>query len=166
MAEQDLQKSALATRDQLGRPDSINPVGVWDFKEQIGIEEGPTAVFTRNIGTAFILGHPDNGVIGTDLLGAGTYGSNVVDTVVNSNNAFHEHFRDSDYNDSTNSTASWDTTNYRWEFIPNDVGQTKSIFLNRQSVTKILPKLIVEGISITTQIDQVNFSGGREVNIT
>lgn len=164
MAEQDLNKTVVAIRDQLGNLDEINAVGVWDYEEEIGIEEGPTRVSTRTIGTAFILGHPTNAILGTNQLGAGTLGSLVPVRVVNPDNVFHDHFRDTNFNDTNNSTASWDATNFRWEFIVNDVGRTLSLFLNNQVISSILPNLTLEGISVTVVID--TSLGGQEVNVT
>ena len=165
MAEQDLNKTVVAIRDQLGHLDNVNAVGVWDYEEEVGIEEGPTRISTRQIGTAFILGHPTNAILGTQTFGAGTYGSLIPSRVVNPDNVFHDHFRDTNYNDTTNSVgASWDTTNFRWEFINGDVGRTLSLFLNTQAISSILPNLTIEGVSVRVIID--TSLGGQEVNVT
>jgi len=165
MAEQDFQKTVLAIRDQIGALDEVNTVGVWDYDEAVGIEEGPTKVSTVTLGTSFILDHPDNGILDTNILGDATKVT-TVQRVVNSDNIFHDHFRDTTYQDSTNGSASWDTTNFRWEFTINEQGQTLSIFKNVQSVASVLPNLTIEGVSVLTTIDKISFPGGREVNIT
>ena len=165
MASQNLNKSVVAIRDQLGNLDNVNPVGVWDYDEEIGIEEGPARISKRNIGTAFILGHPANAILGTSALGAGTYGSLVPQRVVNPDNVFHDHFRDTNF-EGTSSTATWDTTNYRWEFISGDEGKTSSLFLNQQSISSVLPNLNIEGISVTVKIDTTANPGGVTKNVT
>ena len=167
MAEQDSQKSALATRDQLGRQDKVNTVGVWDFKEQVGIEEGPTKVAIVGIGTALIFNHATNGKLNSGYVyGPGGKAAEDVKRVINPDNIFKEHFRDTTYQDSTNGAASWDTTNFRWEFGKDDQGQTKAIFKDVKSVSTVTPLISMRGVTVTFVVDKMAFSGGKEVNIT
>lgn len=165
MAEQNLRKTVVAIRDQIGSLDSVNPVGVWDYDEELGIEEGPTMIRKRDIGTAWVWGHPDNCIWGTTEWGEGTLGSWVLQRVVNPDNVFHEHFRDNTYED-TSGTATFDISNYRWEFTINDIAKTNSIFYNQQAISSVKINARIEGISIISQIDTINFPGGRDITLT
>ena len=74
--------------------------------------------------------------------------------------------RETEFRDTTNTTASWDTTNFRIEFSPNTQLQTDSIFYNSQEISAVKLTITVSGIKVQTQVDKTNFPGGREVNLT
>ena len=155
-----------STKDNIGTRDSNKDQILLRNRESVFIEEGPTQIQQQLIGTAFILGHSANGVLGTSTLGAGTLGSYTKYSVVNPDKTFHEHFRDTDFRDSVNTTGTWDTTNFRVELMITDQMQTGSIFYDYKEVSGVKITASTSGLKIRTQIDEQNFSGGREVNLT
>ena len=106
----------------------------------------------RLIGTAFILGHADNGVLGTDELGAGTMGSFTTIRVVSPNNIFWEYFASTSYQDTTNTTASINTTNEEASFTSNKVYQTSLIFKNNADITLVKPTINIRSASATLNV--------------
>ena len=166
MAGDYVDDALVAVRDQLGNLDEVNTVGVFEYDEYVGIEEGPALVRKKLQGTSFVLDSLTAGILDTNTLDFGTPGSEIVQRVVNPNNVFHEHFRDTTFEATSGSTATWDTTNYRWEFMTGKEGKTKSLFLNTKSISSITSNLTIEGLSVTVQIDTTNYPGGRSVNLT
>ena len=62
------------TKQELSKPSSIHTIFIINrYRLQVRVTEMKTE--RRNIGTAFILGHSDNAVVGSDAIGAGTLGS-------------------------------------------------------------------------------------------
>lgn len=60
-----LARELIDTQNQLGEDDTITPVfGL--FSQNIGIESTELVATKRSIGHAFTVGHPINGVIGTN----------------------------------------------------------------------------------------------------
>ena len=114
-------KDVAAIRDQLGNDPTIFPVLVSEYFEQLGLEGGPCIFNEVNIAHGFILGHPTNGVLGVangvdgeQLELGGSSRTTVVNSIINPGKIFHEHFRDTDFADTTQTnTANWDTTNFR-----------------------------------------------------
>ena len=166
MVLQQMGETAQQTKDALGPRDTTRDPILFRNREFIRVEEGPLIVQNRTIGTAFILGHPTNGILGTSTLGQGTLGSWTTRRITNPNNVFHEHFRDSFFNDTANTTASWDTTNFRVEFATDRELFTGSIFLNSEEVAQVKPTLNSSGLRVTFQIDSDANPGGVEVNLT
>ena len=166
MVIQDIATAGQETKDNLGARDTTKDQILLRNKESFFIEEGPTKIQTRTIGTAFILGHPTNGILGTSQLGAGTYGSLTKYAVVNPNSTFHDHLRETEFEDSTNTTANWDTTNFKAEFSPFDQLQTDSIFYNYKELSTVKLTISTSGFKVQTQIDVAKFPFGREVNLT
>lgn len=155
------------TKDNLGPRDTTKEQVLLLNTENIYIEEGPTDIQTQLIGTAFILGHPSNGILGTSAFGAGTMGSYTTYAVVNPNNVFHEHFRENRFYDSSNSAnVDWDTTNFRIEFSNGGEARTLAIFYNSTEIASVKLTIDVSGMRVRTQIDVANFPQGREVNLT
>lgn len=107
---EDIEKSIVAIKDQLGKPPEHLTVGVWEYFEDISIDELSTVVKLNSLGSSFILGHPTNGVLGTSALGESgrvltTY------TITNPNLVFRERFHDDYFKDSTaTNTSDWNTT--------------------------------------------------------
>jgi len=160
----DLYNSHRETRDNLGNQDeNKNLILLGPYKETIGTELGPTQITISNIGDAFILGHVTNGILGTSMLGATNYGSPTVVRVVNPNNIFHEHFRFSDFNDTTVTTASFSTTYFNVSFDLDEIFQTKSIFYNVESVQYVTIYVNLTGSKTTITVDN---GGGQLVTLT
>ena len=153
------------TKDAIGDRDTTKQLVLFRDTETINIEEGPSSHEYQLIGSAFILGHPVNAVLGTSTLGVGTMGSYVVLRVTNPLNIFHEHLRE-DFFKATATTANWDTTNFRIECINNDIIQTNSIFLNSTNITKVKVTLDLSGLQVETLVDTTNYPGGRNINLT
>lgn len=163
------------TRDNQGRPDE-NKRQVFVFggplSESLNIEEGPTQLKKRNAGDAFIIGHSVNGVLGTAngtggtqiTLGDGKIGATTINRVTNPGNVFHEHFRYSNFNDSTVTTANFDTTNFNVAFDVNEIFQTPSIFLNQQSIISVQLDASINGGSTTFNLS--SDEEGQDVTVT
>ena len=152
------------TRDNLGSQDeNKNIILIGPFTEKIGVEEGPTILKKRDVGTAFIWGHTDNGIWGTSAWGGGTIEAFSIQRVVNPNNTFHEHFRFSDLNDTTNTTGSFSTTNFNVSMDYNEIYQTLEVFKNLESVQ--YATVYVDFTGTKTQI-LIDSSGGQIVTIT
>ncbi len=148
-----MSKDTAAIRDQLGNDPDVTFFLNTDYSESIGIEENSTTISGESLGNSWIVGSPTNGIVGTNLSTEGG-GQQVVGSsgralaiirVVNPNNIFREHFRDTDFKDSP-TTADWDTTNFRIAmttatskkraYTPT-VATFKSIFLNQETITKV-----------------------------
>lgn len=151
------------TRDNLGSQDeNKNLVFLGPYYENLGVEEGPTQLKTRNIGTAFILGHANNGVLGTSALGIGTMTAWTINKVVNPNNIFHEHFRFSDFNDTNNTTGSFSTTYFNVCLDLNEIFQTLQIFDNSQSIQYVTAYIDLTGAKSRVAVSS---GGGQIVNL-
>ena len=146
-----MSKTTAAIKDQLGTNPETTFLLNADYFETLGIEEGPTKVSKKTLGHSWIVGSTTNGLVGTNtstedgqqqVVG----GHNRVETlhrIVNPNNTFHEHFRDTEYQD-TPTTANWDLVAGRLSMhtsnnhgtVYNTLATTKEIFLNVQTVLK------------------------------
>jgi len=82
----------------------------------IGIEVGPTKITTAGGGSAFIIGHPTNGVLGTALgmngkqviIGLGGLGGgSAIQQVINPNSRFVERFNFDTFIDTSNTTCEY-----------------------------------------------------------
>jgi hypothetical protein len=167
MVIEQLGTTAQQTKDAIGPRDTTQDQILLRNREFVIVEEGSTIVEQQSIGTAFILNHSDNGVLGTSTLGDGTLGSYTTYAVVNPNNIFYEHFRNNFFYDSTNSTGvSWDTTNFRTEFSNNGEVRTLPIYFDYTEIATVKLTINTSGLRVQTQVDIVNFPAGREVNLT
>ena len=124
------------TRDNIGEQDTNRQLILKRNIEKFFLEDGALIIETRTIGNAGVLGHPINAKLGTMILGVGTMGSWIVARVVNPNKIWREHFRDTEFKDTTNTTADWDTTNFYCDFTANEIMQTSVVFGNNESITK------------------------------
>jgi hypothetical protein len=96
---------------------------------------------------AFILGNVSSGRLGTDELGE-TLASFQVIGVTNPNNIYKESLRTDTFKDTSNTTATWDTTNFRWTFTTGQVIQTLAISKDA-TVTITNATLSIESSQIT-----------------
>jgi len=112
-----------ATKDQLGPSDTQNLVFL-KFDESITILPSFYQINKTNIGHAFTVGHPVNGIIGTALgidgeqitIGTGGLGETVIGRIFNDNNIFCDLLRDTTHIDVANSTATVNTTDFKLGF--------------------------------------------------
>ena len=108
-----MSKDTAAIRDQLGNDPDTFPLLNADHYENFGLEEQSTIWSTETIGDSFILGHSANGVLGTSELGESGR-TTTRDIVTNPNQVYHEHFRTTEFKDtSAPNTADWNTTLFR-----------------------------------------------------
>jgi len=158
-------------RDELGSDPDERPV-VKIKSERVKIREGPTIVRERNIaGDTLIWGHTTFGewdaynwgdatntsfVFGNllaSILGTSPLGSQLstwdVRRVVNPNNTFIERFRNTQFEDSSETTADWDTTNFYVDFTAAEIAQTEEIFLNNENLLAAKPSLTIDSGSIS-----------------
>lgn len=124
MGFNELIKDVQATKEQIGPADTVIPV-LKLFSATVTATPQTIVATKTNIGHAFILGHPVNGVLGVAngidsqqiTLGAAGLGSSSTDYVVSSNNNnFQEFLRDSTFINSANTTATTNTTTYLIDF--------------------------------------------------
>ena len=152
------------TKDNLGHADETRSlVLIPPFTENIFIEEGPTQLKTRDIADAFVLGLASNATLGVNALGEDSIGALILRRVVNPNNTFHEHFRFSDFNDTTNTTGTFSTTNFNVNLTKGQIFQTKSSFLNIESPISAQISVTLTGGDSEFIVDN---KGGKRVTIT
>ncbi len=148
-----MSKDTAAIRDQLGNdPDETFFLDA-DYDESVGVEGGPAIVQGNTYGNSWIVGSSTNGIVGVNT-GTEGGGQQVVGAsgrvlttvrIVNPNNVFHEHFRDTDFKDTDEpNTADWNTTLFRIAMHTSDdhnqayntISTFKSIFLNVQTIIR------------------------------
>jgi len=128
------------------------------FNEHLPIKEGSTRVRVRSIaGTILIWGNVGFGqwgsynwgsaanvsfILGNYLaatLGTTELGSRAsaweLSRVISPNNVWKEALRTDTFEDSTATTATWDTTNFRWTFTTGQIIQTSEIYLDSTTLT-------------------------------
>lgn len=104
------------------------------FEEDINVEEHSTVVSSQDVSSASIWDNSARGVWGTNTWDAAK-GATTVHAVVNKDNIWREAIRDETFNDTGNTTADWDTTNFRWDFNNTEIIQTLTIFDNSTTIT-------------------------------
>ncbi len=114
-------------QDYYGSPDGMiwgsTTFGIWGSAEWGPIQD------------AFILGHPGAAILGTSRLGSSDI-EWIWHSVVNPNDTFYEIFRNDTFEDSDDTTADWDTTNYKVDFdTDGEIVQSKVIAKNGVSYT-------------------------------
>lgn len=90
---------------------------------------GSTYPYGTTIISSFVLSSATTGILGSTPLGDGRP-LPVVLNVSSPSNVFRESLRDTLFLDSTNTTATWDTVNYRFTFTGSDKIQTLAISKN------------------------------------
>ncbi len=120
MVIEQLAASGQDTRDNIGARDSTRDIILDRNNEKILMEENSTIITGDSIGHSWIVGSPSNGIVGANLntedgeqqvVGAAGRVTTQI-RVINPNNTFREHFRDTTFKDGT-ITADWNTTLYR-----------------------------------------------------
>lgn len=99
------------------------------------------------ITNAFILGNSQAGILGSSPLGS-SLSAFTIYGVDNPNGIWREALRSTTFKDTTNTTATWDTTNFRWSFTTGQVIQTSLISYN-ETVTIVNATLNIESSQIT-----------------
>lgn len=141
--------------DQLGEDPDVFPLLNANYNEALLIEEQSTLISSHTLGSAWIVGTSTNAIVGTNT---GTVSGNqqvvgdadrilTVNQVINKNNIFRERFRFNVFEDTTNTTAYWDTTNNYIKFNLNQTAQSVSVYKGNSTVIKA--KLTVTSSNIT-----------------
>ena len=164
----------LNVKDSQQVQDNINPTSdvvpiLKRGSDTIVLEEGPTIVKTQDIGNSFIIGHSTNGVLGDTTGGGGEQiilgddsGVEVFKSVSSPNNTFREHFRFTDFEDSSG-TATWDTTtNFRINFTSGQVGLFKSVYLDSNDNPNNITSFTLSWNDTGTITGEVSLDGGGE----
>ena len=99
------------------------------------------------ITNAFILGNSAAGILGSSPLGSQLSDFEIYG-VDNPNGIWREALRTNTFEDTTNTTATWDTTNFRWSFTTGQIIQTSLISYN-ETVTIVNATLNIESSQIT-----------------
>jgi len=123
--------------------------------EQKQTEEAISVAKTRLIGTAFILGHSTNGILGAGgtELGAGTLGDFAIIRAINPNNTFKEYFNNSNFNDTGVTDCTVNTTDGEATFANTEIYQTTIIFANSVNILKVRPTINVRAGSNQIRVD-------------
>ena len=127
------------TADNIGEQDTNQQLILKRNVEKIFIESGPLVIESRDVtGDVLIWSNATHGIWDTDK-----WDNDVTDLdaysivrVTNPNNIWREHFRNTQFKDTTYTTATWDTTNFIISFIPGQIVQTLDIFKNSQTITR------------------------------
>ena len=153
-----LNESVQTTRDNIGIRDTTQDlILIGPFNERVVINEGPTLVTTLDTvgegvwGIGFGDGTDNDG--DWDEAGYTWQASDegefdataTYERVVNPANKFKERFRYSTFNDTTNTTASFDTSEYNVNFDKNEVWRTLQTFKNSESIVSVKPVVSLHG---------------------
>lgn len=158
----EIQEDKRNIKDQMGALPEEYTTGIWVYNELPIIEEGATIFKTDDIsGGGLIWGHPTYGLWGTGEWEAESTNPIVV-RVVNPNNTFIEHFRDTQFKDTTNTTATWNTTTFKTTFTSGQIAQTESIFLNNETIYSAKPIIDIDSGSITIELSADGGSNWQE----
>lgn len=140
---------SVKVKDQLGRPEDKGLM-VKRFKDNVYIVDGPGAIYTVSLGTAFVIGNPTKAVLGTNTLGAGNSSGNVLQRVVNNNNLYFEPFLVTNFRDAITS-ADWGITTVGLLEIANaEVAQSGSIAYGDQTINYATINIFFLSGSIST----------------
>lgn len=120
------------------------------FTEDLFVQEHATIMKTRDVSTAGVMiwGNSSYGVWGTDWGTSASLPARVIVRVLNPNNIWKESLRTDTFEDTTNTTATWDTTNFRWTFTAGQIIQTSEIYLDQTTITSAT--LTIDSSRITT----------------
>lgn len=138
-------------KQALDIPDDTKQILTKRVEEKIFLEENSTRVWKKTLGESWIVGSSINGIVGTNT---GTQSGNqqvvggsgrvtTISSVVNPNNIYREHFRDTTFKGYPR-TANWDVTNFRLAMHTssnhakayNTIMESASIALNDGTVSK------------------------------
>ena len=160
-------------KEQLGRhSEDVTPVFFLQPRKTIKVKQASVIFFKPVPGTAFVLGTA-RAELGTGAIGAGTYATGSRVKIINPDNEWREMLRNLSYtdsagatislifNDTGNTTATWDTTNHRWTFTGSQIIQTTSIFLDGQTITKATLTILSTNITTVGNLTfQLSADGG------
>lgn len=175
-------KDLVATKDQLGKRDSVVSIIIPEYTETFIQEDGPSHWFLTDKGTAFIIGHSDNGEIGASTgltIGSSGLGTPTLTEVHSSNKKFIWNFREGDSSltnngyyttysitDTSNSTASEDTsTNYRVDFTSGQYWQSRPLYLTQSGANCTQAKFTVVSTGTIALTARANSAASFE-NVT
>jgi len=80
-----------------------------------------------DLDNSFVLGHPDAGVLGTDILGKTTNTADVPVKIVQGQNTYKEYIYDTDFHDAVNSTATFSEVSGDIHFSQNEIWYSSAI---------------------------------------
>lgn len=128
----------------------IFPTDIFEVKELVLRLSG------NDIGTAFILGHPDNGLLGTSKLGAGTYSFTGEDwRVVSPDNTFWDYLATTTNKNTADSTSTHNDSTEEELFTPGQIYLTKRIFKNELDIYVVKPKIWIRSAEKVIVIDTI-----------
>lgn len=133
------------------------------FDETLKAKEHSTQIKTRDLTgfTGFILGNTSFGILGTSTLG-GTLPAQTTQRVINPNGIYYEALRETTFKDTSNTTATWDTTNFRWTFTTGQIIQTLPISKD-PNITITNATIVINSSQITNPSNltyQLSANGG------
>jgi len=132
-----------------GSPDGMiwesTTFGIWGSAEWGPIQD------------VFILGHAGAGILGTSKLGS-TDIEWITYRVTNPNNEYIETFRTSTFEDSNDTTADWDTTNFKIEFADGEEVVSEVVAKNNESYSQ--GKITLKGSNLNNLTLYLSANGG------
>lgn len=146
--------ASTVNKDALHVPDDTKDIETNRVNEKILFEENSTVFRRDTFGNSWIVGSSTNGLVGTNT-GTQGGGQQVVGSsarvvtklaVVNPNNTYREHFRDTNFKDTgAKNTADWNTTLFRIAMstssnhatVYNTIAHSHSIALNDGTITSV-----------------------------
>lgn len=150
---------ARETKEAITVPDDTKDTETNRVNEKIVMEEDATKIWKNTFGDSFILGSSANGVLGTSALGESAR-TITLHSIVNPNNIFREHFRDTTFRDVDTTTAIWGTPEGQCIFTANNVMQTDSMAYNDGNITIATMQTTVYSGSILDLVFQLSNDGG------
>jgi len=125
---------------------------------EVELVERAVRLKTRTIGTAFILGHPANAILGTSQLGSSTLSGWSTVLVLPPNNLFREWFGSTEYQDTVTSTCTVVTADGEASFTNGEIYQSSIIYDNNTTLVSVRPIIKVRSGSATANIDTTESS--------
>jgi len=149
-------------RDNVGDVDNSRNILFLRNKESINIEENSTKIWTRDTSTDVIWGREN---WGSPNKWDGSYANSfVLAQVLNPNDLFRENFRDTAFEDTSNTTADWDVTNFQLSFTTGEVAQSSEIYKQTRTISKATmevtatdPSLIATTLTLALSTDGSSF---------
>lgn len=150
--------------DEIGTEPATQPI-YKNKTETIQVELGPIQTEQTYIGNSLVLGNTVNGVLGVAngvngsqiLLGAQNV-TTEVERVINYNNIYIERLTYNNFEDTSNTTADWDTTNKEIDFTSGEVAQSLSVYKDDGIVGKAT--LSLEGTTLGNLTLELSANGG------
>jgi len=137
-------------RDEIGTEPDTNLI-VKVKQEKVKVTEGPTQILTKDVSDDYIWGRDNWGEAYWDDSYTNSFS---VQGVTNPKNRFIDRFVNTDFKDTTYTTADWNVSTNVCDFTASEVLQTTSIFLNNQNILSATPKCTEESGTLSYRLSR------------